>query len=114
MSFMQKQVTDKQNWLQVETTHGTEIIPAEFVSSVSNCDEENVENMPAWFNLVQQYTEGEPQSWEWVRGHGARMSAPGYMDCTDWTVFDTVAEAESYLEEYYGEESESEQDSTED
>jgi hypothetical protein len=35
-------------------------------------------------------------------GYGARLSAPGYMDCTDWVVFDTFEEADEYLAEMYG------------
>jgi hypothetical protein len=32
------------------------------------------------------------------------MSASGYMDCTEWSVFETEAEAVEYLEDYYGDE----------
>ena len=35
------------------------------------------------------------------QGHGARLSAPGYMDCTEWTVFDTEADAAQYLLDTY-------------
>jgi hypothetical protein len=41
---------------------------------------------------------------ELVEGWGARLSAPGYLDCTDWCVFDTEEEAVAYLDETYGEE----------
>lgn len=34
-----------------------------------------------------------------VWGYGARFSAPGYMDCTDWNVFETEEEAEQYFED---------------
>ena len=34
-------------------------------------------------------------------GYGARLSASGYMDCTDWAVFATVSEAHAYLAEHY-------------
>jgi hypothetical protein len=103
MPFMQRQITGKCKWLEVETTHGTEIIPQELVADVSDCDAENVENMPLWFNTVQQYTEGEPKEWKWIEGYGARLSAPGYMDCTDWTVFDSPEQAQAHLEEMYPE-----------
>ena len=36
-------------------------------------------------------------------GYGARLSAPGYLDCTDWVVFDTREEAQQYLNEVYPE-----------
>lgn len=113
MSFMQKQITIKSKWLRVETTHGTEFIPSELVNGVATCAADDVENMPIWFNKVQEYTEGEPQEWEWIEGYGARMSAPGYMDCTEWAVFDTVKEAEDYLEEYYGDDESAETEDSE-
>jgi hypothetical protein len=34
------------------------------------------------------------------------LSAPGYLDCTDWQIFDTAEEAEQYLEEFYPEDEE--------
>ena len=36
-----------------------------------------------------------------IVGYGARLSAPGYLDCTDWCVFDTEQEAIDYLAETY-------------
>jgi hypothetical protein len=59
---------------------------------------------------IQQYTDGEPQDWENIKGYGARLSVPGYLDCTEWSVFDTKEEAEKYLDEMSGEEDEPEQD----
>ena len=37
-----------------------------------------------------------------VEGWGARLSAPGYLDCTDWTVHETEEEAHEYLTDMYG------------
>ena len=34
-----------------------------------------------------------------VDGWGARLSAPGYLDATAWTVFETEVEAQEYLDE---------------
>jgi hypothetical protein len=50
---------------------------------------------------IRPYVEGTIQSWENVKGFGARLSAPGYLDCTDWAVFDTEGEAKAYLDENY-------------
>lgn len=36
-----------------------------------------------------------------IIGYGARLTAPGYLDCTEWVVFDTVQEAIDYLESMY-------------
>lgn len=38
---------------------------------------------------------------EIIDGYGARLSAPGYMDCTEWTVFKTQEQAQNYLNETY-------------
>lgn len=32
-------------------------------------------------------------------GYGVRLSAPGYLDCTEWEVFDTSAERDSRAKE---------------
>jgi hypothetical protein len=95
MSFMQKQVTDKKLWWIVETTQGTECLPFDLIGK----DPEDSE-------AFRDYCEGAVQSWEQREGFGARLSAPGYLDCTEWAVFDTPAEAEAYLEEMYGDDEE--------
>ena len=41
-------------------------------------------------------------------GYGARLSAPGYLDCTEWAVFETEDEAREYLEEMYPDDEEDE------
>ena len=108
---MQKQITKKQTWLRVETTQGTEFVDAGglslFVRNSESLDHSGSEQ-EKWNTkkAIAQYCEGEPESWENVQGYGARLSAPGYTDCTEWTVFDTEQEAEAYLEEMYGDEEE--------
>lgn len=44
------------------------------------------ENVKVWFAEIQS-------------GFGARFSAPGYLDKTEWSVFDTAEEAEAFLAE---------------
>jgi hypothetical protein len=108
MTFMRHQVTRRQNWLRVETKHGTEWVDSASLSlfvrdsdTVTHpmSEQERAETV----NKIQPYTEGTPLSWENVKGFGARVSAPGYLDCTEWTVFDTEDEAREYLEEMYPE-----------
>ena len=36
-----------------------------------------------------------------VQGVGARLSAPGYLDCTDWDVFPDMASARQHVEDFY-------------
>jgi hypothetical protein len=108
-NFMPSQVTGLQSWLRVETTQGTEFVNVAGTSlfvrdsqtlthPMSDSDrEETIER-------IRHYTDGKPQSWENIKGYGARLSAPGYLDCTEWTVFDTREEAEAYLDENYPDE----------
>ena len=37
-----------------------------------------------------------------VEGFGVRLSAAGYMDCTDWTVVDSEEEAQEKIIEWFG------------
>jgi len=97
MGFMQRQITGKCIWFQVETSQSTEFIPDDVAGS--NPDLED----------LIDYCEGIPVSFEVIQGYGARLSAPGYMDCTEWTVFETEKEAEEYLEEMYPDEEETEE-----
>jgi hypothetical protein len=114
-NFMQRQITGLQNWLRVETTQGTEFVESASLSLFvrnSDCpsqpltDDEREQTIAE----IQPYVEGTPQSWENIKGCGARLSAPGYLDCTEWTVFDTEDEAREYLEEMYPDDDEHEQE----
>lgn len=103
MSFMQKQVTSLVRWLKVETYSGS----TEFVSVFdTGLDIPNGNDFddPDVAKTIRQYTEDEPETWENIKGHGARLSAPGYLDCTEWTVFDTPEEAQKYLDDTYEDE----------
>jgi len=91
MVFMQRQVTEKKLWWEVDTTHGTKFLPVDLIGKE-----------PADSESFRDYCEGDVLSWEQREGFGARLSAPGYLDCTEWTVFDTEEEAEKYLDEMYG------------
>lgn len=109
MSFMQKQITNKQRWLRVETNQGTEFLSV-FDTGMDwpNSAGLGEEALDTALEQLRDYCEGKPESWDNVKGYGARLSAPGYMDCTEWAVFDTPEEAEAYLEEMYGDEEDSE------
>lgn len=78
--FMQAQITESQEWDCFETRwEGLVCIPAGEVSP------EDIEH----------------EEHETVTGFGARLDAPGYMDCTEWTVYDTAAEAARALLDMY-------------
>ena len=99
--FMKQQITDKQRWAEVESDCGTEWVPIEQLGIALP----DTDQMEVYRKLLRDYLEGN-----WVFsveervGYGARLSAPGYLDCTDWGVFDTEQEAKEYLEETYGDE----------
>ena len=86
-------------YVSIETTAGTEIIPLEvygFLSDIRPFDDLQVylEGLPLDDSEIPEEREG------WV----ARMSAPGYLDCTDWTAHETEAKAHAYLSDMYGNE----------
>ena len=106
MAFMEQQVTRKIQWLQIDGNQGTTFVAAEDVTDSglkigeSTDDEETLD-------LYSDYYEGsEIQTVGLIEGYGARLSAPGYMDCTEWSVFKTEAEAQEYLNENYPEDEE--------
>jgi hypothetical protein len=112
-NFMQRQVTGLENWLRVETKHGTEFVRIADVTLFVR-DSETVthpmsdEDRDATIEKIRPYVEGKPESWENIKGYGARLSALGYLDCTEWSVFDTREDAEKYLDEMSDEEDEPE------
>ena len=96
MSHMQVETTDRILWFCLEGDNGTTMVP---------CD---VESLPARVGLVaeellprlRQYYDGLTlDSATVVWGYGVRLSAPGSLDCTDWDVYPTRAEAEDRAEE---------------
>jgi hypothetical protein len=95
---MEPQIVES-DWYEVETTAGTWFVPADLCTV--DLDEEEPDLSP-----LQDYVEGRPMHAELRHGFGARLSAPGYMDCTEWAVFDTEDEAQAYLDENYPDEDE--------
>jgi hypothetical protein len=97
--FMVPDIYQTDVW-QIETSDGTELVP---VNGPTCVDSDDPDDIRAALSL---YVNGKIQKDEkpalflnvWL----ARLSAPGYMDCTDWTMHETRAEAESYLVETFG------------
>lgn len=112
MAFMQQQVTVKRKWLEIEGSNGTTFVDAEDVPArlreLSNFvwSKTEAENEEA-NELAAEYYDGHEVYTVTIReGYGARLSAPGYMDCTEWSVFDTEEEARKYLDDTYGDDEE--------
>lgn len=105
MGFMQHQVTNKRTWVEIDGTHGTTFVDAEDASEVlaaleARADANDDEDEEA-IELAETYYDGTVQTVTLREGYGARLSAPGYLDCTDWSVYATAEEAEAALQEQY-------------
>jgi hypothetical protein len=91
--FMQQQVTNSRNWWRVDGCEGTMFFDAEDFTK-----EQAAEN----YEFPQAI-----DSIELIVGFGARLSAPGYMDCTDWSVYPSLKEAQEALAEMFGDDDDS-------
>lgn len=82
-------------WWKIETNHGTEFIESDLVEGYTT--EKLKEEL-------LNYIEGNRilEDPELVEGWGVRLSAPGYLDKTEWAVLDSEKEAEEYLDEFLG------------
>lgn len=89
--FMKPQIV-RDDWYVVDTTNGNTFIPIDVIGEDAEKDD------------FADYIEGEYLDHEKITGWGARLSAPGYLDCTDWCVFDTEEKAKEHLREAYDEE----------
>lgn len=92
--FMEPQVTEKQKWASLDGKPGTSYIPLDVFEGPHD-------NSGEHFTEDGIYKPGEYE-FEIIEGYGARLSAPGYLDCTEWSVFETDIEAAEYLAEQYG------------
>jgi hypothetical protein len=106
MEFMKKEVTNHQWWIEIDGTQGITFVPYDVLSKdeitiAETCEDilEDAEDTVDVASVFGGYYEGTVQSVTCRQGFGARLSAPGYLDCTEWTVFDTAKEAQSFLTE---------------
>ena len=108
MSFMEPQITDKQDWFEIDTDNGIWYVPfnipncrvTDALACVENEDEDTIQEL-----LL--YTEGtELNEVTVVHGYGVRLSADGYMDCTEWDIFTNKREAMRAYRELQEEEGE--------
>ena len=97
MGFMQPEIYHG-DYFEVDTTCGTETVPVDVIGRTMNVH----------VDALLNYLEGRPLDSEELcevkTGWLARLSAPGYLDCTDWSAHDTEEEARDYLVEMYGDE----------
>jgi len=98
----------KDRWLCADGPQGTEYVPLsvwarnEIDDIIKSYQKEGAEKDPAIVNNLSKYTENsEFWSLRVIDGYGARLSASGYLDCTEWSVFDTEQEARVHIEQQY-------------
>jgi hypothetical protein len=108
MSFMQQQIIwDK--WYEVETAHGTWFLPQDVIGKLSLNWRNWKRNVAKVLPYLEIWRADQVYSIARTKGYGARLSAPGYLDCTEWSVFPTEEEAQEYLDDVYGSDDESEE-----
>jgi hypothetical protein len=129
MAFMEPQVAYG-SFYEIDGPRGTEYVPAELVGEITITHADgHVEKRFPTLDELQEFdraegnltedTDGDScrfpipsalvdycenkEAWriDLIAGFGARLSAPGYLDCTDWCVFETEKEAWDYLRETY-------------
>lgn len=107
MGFMEREITGLEKWIEIDGPCGTTWVPADVAGDVVVAVK--LGNGSRAEELALQFYEGST-IWtvELKEGFGARLSAPGYLDCTEWSVFDTAEEAEQYLQDTYGADEEEE------
>lgn len=119
MAFMELQ-SEFGRWYLVETRNGTEVIPEDVCGRLSAvvtlaCTPKDT-SPGLWAGLmdaIRPYLEGSTDDVTEVSCRqcwGARYSAPGYLDCTDWVLADTQAEAEEECRSMYGDDEEPEEE----
>ena len=119
--FMKPQI-EFGEWLEVDGACGIEAVPADLIGGVSwmtpdvdydtDCMEED-SDLRNVLDALEDFIESnidDVTSVQLVEGYGARLSAPGYMDSTSWTVFKTREDAEEFLREEYDVEEEETED----
>lgn len=115
MPFMKPEVVEG-DWYVIETNEGQECVPAELIGDAPfsrvQCPHTPMEKLIAEdvfeVKLHEFISGSEIFEWRRVTGFGARLSARGYLDCTEWTFHDTEQEALDYLEMMFGDETEGE------
>lgn len=86
-------------WYEIDGPCGTEWVPADVAGDV---DVSGFDRGPIPAALADYCENKTAHSIRKTTGYGARLSAPGYLDCTEWSVFETEAAAQEYLDEMYG------------
>jgi hypothetical protein len=95
MPFMEPEIVFGR-WIEVDGNVGTEFIDADLVGDIEPYQGPAIAIPEPLATYCENRTATEIKV---VQGYGARFSAPGYLDHTDWCVFETEKEAQDYLDE---------------
>jgi hypothetical protein len=98
---MEKQIVYGE-WYEIDGDNGTEYINSDLVSVDLDefyQDHERTDIPPGLKDYVISEKVYSPI--KIVKGYGARLTMPGFLDATEWAVFETEKEAEEYLDEEY-------------
>src|SRR5262249_27430880 len=91
------------SWLAVETDWGVEYVSEREVGYIGLEPGESMDSAcpecQRARRALRPYLMGRPEEVTLIKGYGARISAPGYLDCSEWLVFPSEAEALEYLAE---------------
>lgn len=111
LQFMQPSFTASLDWFEIDGSNGLTYVAFEDspsialqLAEISSPDEDA--RQEALIEALADHYDGTIYSVSETRGYGAQLSAPGYMDCTDWCVFDTLAEAKQYLVDVWADDDE--------
>lgn len=100
MSFMEPETYKGAMW-GVDSAHGIELVPCDLIGDTLTGD------TLAKATALRDYITPQPAdvwSVKLVRGWFARLSAPGYLDATEWSgPFRSERAALRFLREMYGE-----------
>ena len=91
MSFMKPEITGPEHWLEIEpmSNHESELVLLSDYDVADTID-----------RVLKD--DGDEVTFTLRAGYGARLSAPGYMDCTDFAIYDSAAEAaQALIDDYY-------------
>ena len=102
MSFMPPTIESTSYW-EVETENGTDFVPCDVWDCDDVWDDANDCLRPSVVESIANYVEGSDiQSMQRQTGFIGRLSAPGYLDATDWVSGESVVDVGQQLLSMHG------------
>ncbi len=100
-AFMTPELIPSQKWVQADGRGGTVIVPMDCWEAGRNDDGEpdNSEDV----SDESQFLKAGEYDVEIFEAYGARLSASGYLDCTDWVTDADPVKAAQSLADMFGE-----------